>query len=328
MSRTVSVSPSAGAELTARVHGSIRAHLTRHKLQRYASDCTRDVLLLSHGLRCSFVVDVFADCSVWRSLLQELRRLHAPQFDELAVLTLDADACFLLHVPSFRALMEAFLQSLAEERSSASSQAGIEIVLVHRSLPTPQLCTGPSRAIIRQQLLEVAQTLLQQLEQQRLVSDFELQLSSTPALCPTLLCGFLLGYPLLYCTRDPAAFTQDLPAAASSAAGNNLGAQPLLRTVLAADVRSDWPQASLAFLTSGKRLPSAAQGDEESSSSRTLVCSFTVPVALLEEESVKAALDGWKARQLAIQPLHAEKCCWQTPPLLSSQAVILSAVAL
>jgi len=362
-------------------------------LVHYAADCTRDVLLLAHGLRTCFVTDAFAPLSVWMRLLQDLSALDAAAFAPLAVLTLaegaedpadDEGASFLLHTHRFRAYVrdcvDALNRSAEEHDGSQGADAaggadasegaffGPEFILVHSSLPSPRLCKGPERTVLWRALLAAAESLLQQLDASVSSSPRCLRLSrECSPLCATALCGFLLGYPLLYCTTDPLVLAAAAATAAAAAgesgdpalvqqagssSGNNLGLQPLHRVVLEAELRvNEWsseeltaalqamqqqPQLQQQQAGAGSRKPLLspqqqlrhAAADSADMVSRTLVCSFTVPAALLAEASVVTSLAHWKAAQLSLLPLESARCCWRTPLVLSTQSVSLPFVAL
>jgi hypothetical protein len=351
-----------------------------------------DVLLLVFGLRPSFVVDAFAPASVWQSLLRELTQLDRELFAPIALLTLqqqdegsdahdDDGAHFLLHEHTFRqhlranaaALVRADVEDPSRPESAASPAGAVaaaaawsaapppfvspEFILVHPSLPSPRLCTSTERKKMRCVLLSATKSLLEQLDQATSTNPMQprcLKLSSASyvPLCPTALCGFLLAYPLLYCTSEPRLLVDAADGAEGSDgsltpqlssthhSGNNLGQQPLQRTVLEADLRPDWPSNELPFAqlqqqnqspaTGGRarRAPPASPAVAAAESSRTLVYSFTVPLALVSEPRVSAALAHWKCDHASLNLLHPCRSCWRTPLLVRAQSVTLPAVAL
>lgn len=226
--------------------------------------------------------------------------------------------------------------------STAAAYDGPEFIDVHPSLSEPRLCSGALRDVCRRHLHRVVQELLRQLDAPAggTSSPRSLELgaqssdegsigASISALSLTTLCGYLLNYPVLYCTNgsvDDAAATSANPVANHS---NNLGMKPLLRWVLEAQTRPEWLRSQLPFAPAAAAGPKAApSSDAAADSSRALVCSFTVPAALQQDPSVSKAVQRWSQHRLEATLLHADRCCWQQPLLLSIQPVTLPVVAL
>ena len=208
--------------------------------------------------------------------------------------------------------------------------SGPSFVNVHAALRSPVLCAGPVRDRYRSQLLCVCQEIQRQLEQnseagepprciqlpssESAVTDSSTSVSAALAtLSLTTVCGYLLDYPVLYCTHDPNAEDGSVATSSASASSpsssssvsNNLGGCALVRCVLEAEPAT------------------AAAG--AGAADRTLVGSFTVPHALRHEAEIDLALQRWSEQRLS---LSAATHRWRLPLLLSHTAVELTSVSL
>ena len=158
------------------------------------------------------------------------------------------------------------------------------------------------------------------------------------ALSLTTLCGYLLDYPVLYCSEY---CSRASTSSSAASAGNNLAMRPLTRYVAEVELAPGWTRQQLPFWpaaasTTAAAAVSVAAKSPPTSDTRMLVCSFTVPSDLTTstssgEPAVSAAIQRWVAGRLSTPLLHPSASCWRSrlaPLLLSTQSVLLPSVSL
>jgi len=360
-------------DLWRRVESVVSHILKKTRLGHYVQDCTRDILFLHHGLRPSFVTDVIAPSEVWVRMIQELIKVDA-SFSDICVLDLCDEGCFLLRTSAFHQKLTTHLQAIGATTNESDhhqtdatipgpsvSKALPQWIRVHSLLPEPMLCRGEEYDTMNQHLATVIRYILTQInaaKSQKNTSNAPLCLSlpslhDTPsstsnhsgsdvnllsairALSLPALCGYLLEYPVLYCTSLPPAARDTAAALASFDSshdqGNNLSMRPLRRMAAEVQVR---PEMKDVVMRPMKKKPSVAASvtacgsADVDTTGRTLLCSFTVPINLLSEPAVTAAIDHWSADRRSATPDHASSCCWLSPVEVRSVDVELPFVAL